>query len=315
MQVERLRRPDPLGWPAVCVAVGNFDGVHRGHRALVLATVAAAREERGTAAVLTFDPHPARVVAPAQAPAALMTLAQKARALEALGVDRLAVLPFTAETAAWPADRFAETVLAGTLGASAVVVGENFRFGRGRSGDPARLAEIGRARGFRVRVVPPVMDGGEPVSSSRIRAAVTDGRVEDAARLIGRPFELEGLVVRGDGRGRTIGFPTANLDVRNEVRPAVGVYACRASVDGAPPLPAVVNVGRRPTFGGGAVTVEAHLLDADIDLYGRELRLAFAGRLRDERRFDGPSALALQLRADVLAARARLGAGGEGDAI
>jgi riboflavin kinase/FMN adenylyltransferase len=252
--------------------------------------------------VLTFDPHPARVLAPDAAPAALMTLEQKAEALARLGVSGLAVLPFDAEVAGAAPDRFAASVLRGALDAGVVVVGANFRFGRGRAGDAATL----RALGFDVSEVGPVEHGGERVSSSRVRKALADGDVALAAALLGRPFLLEGTVVRGEGRGRTLGVPTANLAPAGETVPAGGVYAAWAWVGGGPGVASVVNVGRRPTFGGGATSVEAHLLDFDRDLYGRPLGLSFAARIRDERRFAGPEALVAQIREDIAAARRAL---------
>jgi riboflavin kinase/FMN adenylyltransferase len=359
METVRLDALTPLGWPRPVVAVGNFDGVHRGHQALIAAAVAQARERAGTAAVLTFDPHPVRVIAPERAPATLMTLEQKTEVLAALGVDRLVVLAFTPELARQPPEAFARGVLAGALQAELIVVGSNFRFGRDRQGDVNVLAALGDRLGFAVAVVPPVLQHGTPVSSGRVRAALGRGEVEEARVLLGRPFFIDGEVVRGAGRGRQLGVPTANLHPTNETIPAPGVYAARCRVvDGnnshsgaraeftsasatgglggatpAPPssmtgtgaeftsasargsggrdhsapqlndAPAVVNIGRRPTFGETALTVEAHLLDRQADLYGRRLRLEFAARLRDERAFAGPAALVEQIESDIAQAR------------
>jgi riboflavin kinase/FMN adenylyltransferase len=233
-----------------------------------------------------------------------MTLDQKARALAALGVHVLAVLPFTAEVAARTAEEFAVRVLRGSLGAHAVVVGDNFRFGRRRAGDVAALRHLGREHGFDVVEVAPVVVDGERVSSSRIRDALSRGDAAQAAALLGRPHCVEGRVVPGEGRGRTIGVPTANLDVGEAMLPGLGVYAAWCWTDGGPAGgPAAVNVGRRPTFGTGEVSVEAHLLDFEGDLYGRTLSLAFVTRLRAERKFAGPDALVTQIRDDVTAAR------------
>jgi riboflavin kinase / FMN adenylyltransferase len=306
--MERISRGRRLGWPAPAVAVGNFDGVHRGHQALAAASVAEARTLSGTAAVLTFEPHPSRVLFPERAASTLMTTAQKAEVLAAHGIERVAVLEFTRELAGLTAEEFAREVLLDTLGARSVVVGHDFRFGRGRGGDARELAALGARLGFAVRIVEPVLEGGEPVSSTRIREAIEAGGVEKAAELLGRPYFVDGRVVEGDRRGRTLGFPTANLDLENETVPAHGVYAgwCGAADRSDPPRPAVVNIGRRPTFDGERTTVEAHLLGFEGDLYGRKLRLSFVERLRPERRFPGPDALRQQIEADVARAAAVL---------
>lgn len=304
MQVVRLEAGASFQWPRASVAVGNFDGVHRGHQALVARATATASATGGTAVVLTFDPHPARVVAPQSAPRALMTLDQKARVLSRLGAQALAVLPFTAEVAAASPRDFAASVLRGALDADAIVVGDNFRFGRGRAGDVAALQALGDSLGFRVVEVPPVLVGGVPVSSSRVREALAAGDVRLAATLLGRGHWIEGRIVRGAGRGRTIGIPTANLQPGGEMLPALGVYAAWCWPEpGSPGIAGVVNIGRRPTFDAGEVSVEAHLLDFAGDVYGRTMGLSFVGRLRDERAFDGPEALVRQIAADIAAAR------------
>jgi len=301
--LAEFKAPESHG---LAVTLGNFDGVHRGHRLLVEEVLRLAREQGDRAAVLTYEPHPARVLRPEAAPAALMTVAQKAEALAALGVDLLLVQAFTSELARMSAEDYARQVLSEALHARTVVLGSGFRFGRGRRGDvPALRAQEARL-GFAVHELPPVMDEGLPVSSTRVREALTRGEVERAAELLGHPFVNIGPVVTGDGRGRTIGLPTANLEPENAVVPADGVYAAfarpAANAD-ARPWPAVVNVGRRPTFGGGARSVEAHLLDFEGDLYGRRLALAYRHRLRDERRFSGVDELLAQVRADIALAR------------
>jgi len=309
-----LRPRTPLRWPAPAVAVGNFDGVHRGHQALVEAAIAEARARNGTAVVLTFEPHPARVLFPERAASLLMTLDQKAEVLARLDVDRLAVLEFTRELAGHTAEEFARDILLATLGARVVVVGSGFRFGRDRDGDAAELAALGRRLGFDVRVVDPVVYEGERVSSTRIREAIEAGAVDLAARLLGRDYFLDGAVTEGEGRGRTLGFPTANVNSENETLPGRGVYACWCRLLDEPPegrsggegLPAAVNVGRRPTFDGERTTVEAHLLGFSGDIYGRRVRLEFVERLREERRFPGPLALREQIQADVALTRALL---------
>ncbi len=311
MQRVRLDSLEPRGWPAPVVTVGNFDGIHRGHQALVAAAVEGAQASGGVSVVLTFDPHPSHVLSPDRAPEALMTADQKEELLARLGVDRLALLPFTVELSGKTPRDFADAVLRRALGARRVVVGSNFRFGRGRAGDVPLLRGLGDDLGFDVVAVEPVTHEGAPISSTRIREALARGAVAAARDLLGRPFFVDGDVVRGDGRGRTLGIPTANLALRNETLPRPGVYAatCRVLPAGGPRA-AVVNLGRRPTFGGGETTLEAHLLDFDGDLYGAALRVEFRERLRDERRFDGPDSLVKQIREDAEAARRTLAADG-----
>ncbi len=309
----RIERLSPLGWLSPAVTIGNFDGVHRGHQALVSAAVARARESGGVSVVLTFDPHPARVLGPGRAPAALTSLTQKEELLALLGVDRLAVLPFDAGVAQLPPDAFAREVLQGTIGARHVVVGESFRFGHGREGDARALAALGEGLGFSVRALPAVLEQGGLVSSSRVREELVRGDVRAARGLLGRAYFVDASVVRGDGRGRTIGVPTANLLAENEILPARGVYAGRLRVPGGAWHPSVMNLGHRPTFGGEHSTVEAHLIDFEGDLYGARVRLEFHERLRGEQRFEGKEALVAQIREDVARARALLsGLGGAG---
>ena len=287
MRVTRL--PDVEPRPRR-VAVGTFDGVHLGHREVI----------RGADTVLTFDPHPLSVIAPARAPRLLTTLERKAELVAALGVEELVVVPFDADFAARSAPRFLDEVLAGALGATHVSVGENFRFGHGAKGDPALLRADGR---FEVRVVALLEVDGEVVSSSHIRGLVLGGAVEYADRLLGAPFTIAGEVVHGDKRGRTLGFPTANLiPPEAYVVPGHGVYA--ASAGGHP---AAVNVGVRPQFQTGrGELIEAYLLDFEGDLYGETLRLDFVKRLRGERRFPSIDALVEQMSRDVDEVRALL---------
>ncbi len=308
MQQLRLGAQAPLGWPGPCVAIGNFDGVHRGHQVLVSAAVSGARARAGTAVVLTFDPHPARVLAPGRAPGALTTPAQKAELLAALGADVLAVLPFDEALARLAPAEFASEVLAGGLRARRVFVGAGFRFGHRQSGDVAALAALGAEHGFSVEAIAPVLEEGEPISSSRVRDALARGHVSAARALLGRAYAIDGRVVEGERRGRTIGVPTANLASENEIVPARGVYAARCRIATGAWHAAVVNVGERPTFGGTTTTIEAHLLDFDGDLYGSVLRLTFEHHLRAERRFPGPEALVSQIRDDIGRARTLLAA-------
>jgi riboflavin kinase/FMN adenylyltransferase len=265
------------------VAVGEFDGVHLGHREVI----------RGSDTVLTFEPHPLRVVRPEAAPRLLTSLETKAELIAGLGVEELVVIPFDDGFAHETPEEFVDHILVGRLRSTRVSVGENFRFGHRAAGDPAMLAADER---FETRVVPLVEVDGEIVSSSHIRGLVLAGEVELAARFLGAPFQLRGTVVKGDQRGRTLGFPTANI-VPDEalVCPGHGIYATRT-----PEACAAVSIGVRPTFGTGrALLVEAYLLDWDRDLYGLELRIDFLARLRGERRFDSPDALVEQMRRDV----------------
>jgi riboflavin kinase/FMN adenylyltransferase len=265
------------------IAVGEFDGVHLGHRHVI----------EGNDTVLTFEPHPLRVVRPEAAPRLLTSLEVKIERIAALGVDELVVIPFDDGFAHQSPAEFIDHVLLDTLGATSVSVGENFRFGHLAAGDPELLAADGR---FETRVVPLVEMDGEIVSSSHIRALVLAGDVEHAARFLGAPFELRGEVVVGDQRGRELGFPTANLVPDEElVYPGHGVYVARANGDCA-----AVSVGVRPTFGTGrAVLVESYLLDRDVDLYGQTLKVEFLRRLRGERRFESVDALVEQMERDV----------------
>jgi len=306
MQTVRLGGRAPLEWPSPAVTIGNFDGVHRGHQALVASTLERARAVSGTAVVLTFDPHPARLLNPGRAPSALCTPIQKAEMLGALGVDRLAVLPFTPELARKGAEEFVREIVVSLLQARAVIVGEGFRFGRGREGDLSALRSLGQRLGFEVVAVAPVTHAGAAVSSSRVREALARGDVGEARALLGRAFWVEGRVVRGEGRGRRLGIPTANLETENETLPETGVYAGTCRLPSGEAVPAVVNRGRRPTFGPGAETLEAHLLGWSGDLYEARVRVGFEARLRDERRFADPAALAAQIREDAAHAEAIL---------
>jgi riboflavin kinase/FMN adenylyltransferase len=280
MQVTML--PDVVARPRR-VAVGEFDGVHLGHREVIA----------GSDTVLTFEPHPLAVVRPEAAPRLLTSLDAKAELVAGLGVEELVVIPFDDGFAHQTPQEFIDHILVERLQATRVSVGENFRFGHRAAGDPDLLAADGR---FETRVVPLVEVDGEIVSSSHIRGLILAGEVELATRFLGSPFQMRGPVVQGDQRGRTLGFPTANL-IPDEslVCPGHGIYAART-----PEACAAVSIGVRPTFGTGrAMLVEAYLLDWDADLYGRELRIDFLARLRGERRFDSPEALIEQMRIDV----------------
>ncbi len=283
------------------VAIGNFDGVHRGHAALVRATVAAARSASLEACVLTFTPHPARLLAPDRAPPLLMPEARKIELLLALGVDRVLVQPFDWALAALSPHAFAHDLLRGVIDARVVSVGYDFSFGAKRAGTVTTLGDLGRELGFVAHVVPAVRVRGVVCASSAIRALIAAGRVDEAEALLGRPAELEGKIVHGARRGHTIGFPTINVAYENEVAPAGGVYVGEAQLADGSVRRAAINIGTNPTFtqNGAPVRVEAHLLDYGGDLYGQHVRLAFWQRLRDEKKFDGVDALVTQIRADV----------------
>lgn len=280
---------------ALCL--GNFDGVHLGHRELLRRAASL-----GAPGVLTFSPHPGKVLQPELAPKLIATQARKLELLEEAGAGLVIVQPFSVEYATTSAAAFEAALFEGR-GVLAVVVGADFTYGAKRSGTVGSLQAAAQRGGARVEVVAPVTLDGVVVSSSLVRSYVLEGRVEAAARLLGRAFDLDGTIVPGAGRGRTIGFATANVDTPNELRPAPGVYAVRVRVDGGWHGGAA-NIGVKPTFGGGDVTIEAHLLDFSGDLYGKKVRVQFLERLRAERRFASASELAGQIARDVEAARA-----------
>jgi riboflavin kinase / FMN adenylyltransferase len=295
--------PDnPNPGPSIA-SLGNFDGVHRGHQALVAEVVQRARAKGALAVVATFDPHPATILRPGHAPLVLMSLEQKAEALDGLGVDRLAVLRFDLELAGLSGEEFALRILRDGLHAETIVVGAGFRFGRGRSGGTGLL----RGLGFEVVEREPELQAGSPVSSTRVRDALARGDVGAASDLLGRPFANDGVVVQGDRRGRELGFPTANLAAENAAVPAAGVYACWCRVGGRDGFGArhagVVHVGQRPTFAQEERRLEAHLLDFSGDLYGSRLRVEYVARLRGVRRFENVAALVAQVGEDVQGAR------------
>ena len=300
----------PAGGPRLALAIGNFDGVHLGHQALLAEARARAAGRGGPAAVLTFTPHPARLFAPATAPPLIMSLDRRLELLATAGIDIAVVEPFTRDFAGIEADEFVRRVLAHDLAAGDLVVGYDFSFGRGRAGNVARLGALGAELGLGVAVIPPVTVDGLPCSSTRVRELCAAGEVAAAARLLGRPPEVEGRVARGAARGRGLGFPTANVVPDGELRPKLGIYAARARVLDGPEAgtvrPAAVSVGRNPTFTGldAPVSVEAYLLDYEGDLYHRRLRLELLDRLRDEQKFDTIDALVQQIHADVDRVRA-----------
>ena len=300
---------DPLHGGALprggTVTIGNFDGVHRGHQAILRRVAERAEEAKRPSVAITFEPHPLAVLRPDQAPPRLQTLRQKEEGIEALGIETLLVVPFTRDFSLTEPEEFARRFLAGRLAAAEIFLGPHFAFGRGKRGDVALLSRLGPDCGFTASSVEEVLFEGEPISSTRIRNAIRGGRVSEAVGMLGRPYAIDGMVAKGEGLGRTLGFPTINLTPENELYPADGVYVTRIALQSAAlPLPAVTNVGTRPTlYAEKKRTIETHVLDFSTDVYGERARLAFFDRLRDERAFPSREELSRQIGRDVDAAR------------
>jgi riboflavin kinase/FMN adenylyltransferase len=288
-------RPSWLVHPVI--ALGNFDGLHRGHLKIIERVKRGAAEHGGTPMAMTFDPHPPRIVRPDKAPPLLMTKAQRIEALHRAGVHCVAVVRFTRELSQWDADTFVRKVLVDWLRVSEVWVGANFLFGHDRTGTFSSLRGLGQSYGFRADKIDPVRYKDFVVSSTRIRRLVGEARMDEAAALLGRAYYVDGTIVEGRHRGRELGFPTANLETQNELVPPNGVYATIMTIDGVV-HGGVTNIGMRPTFGETTPTIETHVLDYSGDLYGHTVRLAFVQRLRDERRFEDVDALRAQIDAD-----------------
>jgi len=288
-------RPPWLVHPVL--ALGNFDGLHRGHLKIIERVKRGAIEHGGTPMAMTFDPHPPRVVRPDKAPPLLMTKAQGLEALYRAGIMCVAVVRFTPDLSHWDPETFVRTVLADWLRVSEVWVGANFLFGQGRSGNFSTLRTLGTRYGFRADKIDPVRYKDFVVSSTRIRRLISEARVDEAGALLGHPYYVDGTIVEGRRRGREIGFPTANVATDNELVPPHGVYATTMTVDGAVHA-GMTNIGLRPTFGETEPTIETHLLGYGGDLYGKRVRLGFVLRLRDERRFEDVDALRAQIDAD-----------------
>jgi riboflavin kinase / FMN adenylyltransferase len=305
---EGLGFVDPPGIPpepgGSVVTVGTFDGVHRGHWAVLQEIGRRARATGRRAVLVTFHPHPLRIVRPELAPPLLTTPDEKKEILAESALDWAVFVHFTPALSRLSPRAFVEEVLVKRIGVGELVIGYDHGFGRGRSGDAETLREIGRDLGFGVDVVGPVELEGEAVSSTRIRTAVREGRLGEARAGLGRPYAFRGVVVRGDGRGRTLGFPTANLRVGSpdKLLPPPGVYAVRAVLPGGL-VPGALHLGPRPTFQGSTPSVELHLLDFDGDLYGEVVRVDLVDRIREVRPFASPEALVAQLGRDVEAAR------------
>ncbi len=285
------------------LAVGNFDGVHLGHQAILRQVVGRARKVGGTALAMTFDPHPVKVLFPDRPLSLLTSLQQKARLMEALGIDRLLCLPFTLEFSEQKPAEFIENILNRTIHVRDVYVGRNFAFGHGREGTAEDLKIIGQALGMKVSIIEPVLVNGTIVSSSRIRKLLLEGEVAAAGELLGRAYELEGTVVGGDRRGRLLGFPTANLKPPQELIPKAGVYVVQVIIGSGQspvnPLAAIAYIGSRPTFGQGDQAIEVHLFRHEGELYQKWLRVSFFERIRNEMVFSGPEELSQQIKKDV----------------
>jgi riboflavin kinase/FMN adenylyltransferase len=307
-RVQRWRGVEatPSGWGRCVVTIGVFDGVHRGHQQIIGRAVERARAAGLPSVVLTFDPHPMEVVRPGHHPPMLTGPQLKAELLEALGVDVMCVLPFTQAFSRWTAAEFVHGVLVERLHAGAVVVGENFRYGHRGAGDVASLTADGRRFGFSVEGAPLQGSADTTWSSTYVRSCVAAGDVAGAAAALGRDHRIDGVVVRGDQRGRTIGYPTANLEpLPWSAVPADGIYAGRLVRASGPPLPAAISIGTNPTFAGQERRVEAFVIDAPegLDLYGEHVGLTFAARLRDTLHFEGMEPLVAQMDRDVERAR------------
>jgi riboflavin kinase/FMN adenylyltransferase len=294
-------RPVPA---PVALAIGNFDGVHLGHAALLRRLAEVAGQSRLAPTVLTFEPHPREFFAPDSAPARLTTLREKLELLAECGTSQAMICPFNAGFAALSADEFIEQVLVRGCQVRHLIIGDDFRFGRGRSGDFALLQAAGESFGFAVEAMGSVTVDGERVSSSAVRQALAAGDMERAALLLGRPYIIDGQVSHGDKVGRQLGFATANIRIRHNPLPMTGVFAVEVRGLGEQPLPGVANLGIRPTVGGTRPLLEVHLFDFDRDIYGAHISVRFVHKLRDEQRFPNFDVLKAQIAADAVAARA-----------
>ncbi len=300
--MDVIRLPDVRPSPAVpaAVAIGNFDGVHLGHQRILSFLVEQARREELLSLALTFSPHPGKVTGGGRIQL-LQTESQKLSKIQSLKVEAVYLLPFDRKLARLSPELFVRDIIIESLNAHVIVVGENFRFGRGRAGTLSELRELARKYALTLYPIPPVIQEGEMVSSSLIRDCLRRGEVEKARRFLGTPYVIEGLIVAGQNVGRGLGFPTANLDSRNEILPP-GVFVTTAEAFGWA-KPSVTNIGIRPTFGQGRLQIETHILDYTRDLYGTSLSLVFHKKIRDEKRFDSAAELKAQIRRDLAAAR------------
>lgn len=284
------------------LTLGNFDGLHLGHQELVRMIIQRAREMGALSMVVTFRPHPLKILAPEKCPPLISIYEEKIRLFERLGIDVLVKIPFTLEFSSMSPEDFVRDILCDTLGAREIFVGYNYRFGRGREGDIQKLRTLGEKYGFTVREIEQIAVDGEAISSSKIRTLLRDGDVEHAAKLLGRNYAITGIVVRGDGRGKGLGFPTANIASKHTIIPSDGVYAVRLVVrervyDG------IANIGMRPTFNKKVLAIEVHVFNFSEDIYGEDISLYFLRKIREEKKFKGAEALVTQIKSDIEAAK------------
>ena len=305
--MKLIHQPGDLanGERKACLAIGMFDGVHLGHQQVLRQAIEDSHQHEALSVAVTFDRHPTSVIAPDRAPALLQTRAQRLRAIESLGIDAALVIEFDEAFCRKPGAEFVRELVDGFGAIHSICVGANFTFGHRRDGDAKLLRTLGQALGFHVHGLAAVSLDGQAVSSTRIRAAVRDGRLDDAGQMLGRTFAIEGTVIEGDRRGRELGFPTANLDTDGLVLPPNGVYAAHVRLGQEEAHRAVLNIGLRPTLAKPEPTlqVEAHLLDFDGELYGQVMEIEFVEPLRDEQRFDSTDELATQISRDIEHAR------------
>ena len=284
------------------ITLGNFDGLHLGHQELIRKIIFRAKETGGLSMVVTFRPHPLKILAPEKCPPLISIYEEKIQLLEKLGIDVLVKIPFTLDFSAMEPRDFVKDILVDLLGAKEIFVGYNYRFGKGRKGNILMLRELGEELGFIVREVEQVSLNGEVISSTRIRQLLINGEVEHATKLLGRPYALFGIVVKGDGRGRGLGFPTANIVSRHSIIPSNGVYAVKLFVRDKY-YNGIVNIGIRPTFDTKSMAIEVHIFDFDEDIYGEELTIYFASKIREERKFGSAEALVNQINTDINTAK------------
>jgi len=294
-EIKTLKR----GLPYPVLTIGNFDGVHLGHQSIFRLLTEKAGAKKGTSIVFTFQPHPLRVISPEKAPPQLTTFKHKAELISSFNIDYLICVRFTKEFSAIEAEDFVKDVLVNRIGIKEIFIGANYLFGKDRKGSPMLLKSLGRKYGFNVTVVDELKIDGLVISSSRIRSFIMDGEVEKASRFLGRPYSVDGRVIEGTGRGRSLlHIPTANLTTQNELLPKNGVYAVMVDLEGRRYMGAT-NIGYNPTFKQKVVSFEVHILDFDRDILGKELRVFFIKRLRDEMRFKDADALTQQMRRDI----------------
>ncbi len=306
MQVIHGHRDAPV-WDGAVIAIGNFDGLHVGHRAVIARARELAAAHHALTVALTFDPHPSALLSPAHTPPMITSITRRVELLAEAGVDAVVVEPFTRALADVPAGAFVDDIVIAGLRARAIVVGYDFSYGQGRTGTVDALRTHGRRAGIEVAIVPPVMVDGEIAASTKIRGQLRAGDLARAERMLGRPWDVDGVVVHGAKRGRAIGVPTANITPEVELTIAPGIYAVTLSVDGGPAMPAVASLGTNPTFvDAGRLVLEVHILDWNGDLYDRRVRTTFVARLRDERRFESVEALVAQIQRDLSEARTLL---------